>query len=108
MTFDDNAELVSGLRVMNDSFKTVIEGKIDALQPKLNTNISDGLRTGLGVLNSRKFMDDRVGVIMLMSDGEQNRGGDAADVMDEIDKVAVFTFGFGTSHVKVCSELEWR
>jgi Mg-chelatase subunit ChlD len=71
--------------------KDVIE---DGLEADVWTNMEDGLVTGLKVLSGRRYVAGRVDSIILMSDGEQNRGGEAQDVED-IPNAAVCTFGFG-------------
>ncbi|XP_078153104.1 uncharacterized protein LOC144548299 [Carex rostrata] len=70
------------------------------LECQPGTNITDGLETALNVLRDRSSVSSgRVGVIILMSDGEQNQGGDAADF--PVGNVPVLTFDFGKDHPEV-------
>ncbi|KAL8110303.1 hypothetical protein AgCh_026142 [Apium graveolens] len=59
-------------------------------------NISDGLEMALQVLNGRKFTDGRSVGIILMSNSDQNKGGNATKV--EVGRVPVYTFNFSTSY----------
>ncbi|XP_078153183.1 uncharacterized protein LOC144548395 [Carex rostrata] len=70
------------------------------LECQPGTNITDGLETALNVLRDRSSVSSgRVGVIILMSDGDQNKGGDAADF--PVGNVPVLTFDFGKDHPEV-------
>ncbi|CAD6261421.1 unnamed protein product [Miscanthus lutarioriparius] len=96
VTFVDTATRICPLRQVTDATQPELLGLIDALQPGGNTNISDGLQTGLKVLADRRLSSGRVVGVILMSDGQQNRGGNAADV--KIGNVPVYTFGFGADY----------
>jgi Mg-chelatase subunit ChlD len=96
VSFSDEAKKWCSLQCMamankKKLIKDVIE---DGLKAGGWTNMEDGLVTGLKVLADRQHFAGRVGSIILMSDGEQNRGGKAQDVED-IPNAAVYTFGFG-------------
>lgn len=94
ITFSKNANRLCPLRQINESSKVDITKLINNIAADGATNITDGLQKALQVLNERKFKDGRSIGIMLMSDGEQNTGGDAAQV--KVSNVPVYTFGFGT------------
>lgn len=96
VTFSDAAARLCPLRQITEASQPELQGLIDGLRAGGNTNISDGLRTGLKVLADRKLSGGRVVGVMLMSDGQQNRGGDAAQVV--IGNVPVYTFGFGADY----------
>ncbi|THG12747.1 hypothetical protein TEA_006428 [Camellia sinensis var. sinensis] len=88
-------DLVTVLDITENS-QEEIENLVNALVANGGTNISAGLQTGLKVLNDRRLTSGRVVGIMLMSDGQQNAGGDAAQV--PVGNVPVCTFGFGADH----------
>jgi uncharacterized protein YegL len=96
VTFMDTATRICPLRQVTDASQPELLGLIDALNPGGNTNITDGLQTGLKVLADRNLSSGRVVGVMLMSDGQQNRGGNAADV--KIGNAPVYTFGFGADY----------
>lgn len=96
VTFLDTANRICPLRQVTEDSQPQLLKLIDALQPGGNTNISDGLQTGLKVLADRKLSSGRVVGVMLMSDGQQNRGEPAANV--KIGNVPVYTFGFGADY----------
>ncbi|CAL5035518.1 unnamed protein product [Urochloa decumbens] len=96
VTFLDTASRICPLRQVTEASQPQLLGLIDALRPGGNTNISDGLKTGLKVLADRKLSSGRVVGVMLMSDGQQNRGEPAAGV--PIGNVPVYTFGFGADY----------
>lgn len=96
VTFSDAATRLCPLRHITEASQLELQRLINNLKAVGNTNISDGVRTGLKVLTDRKHRGDRVVGVMLMSDGEQNRGHDAAQVV--IGNVPVYTFGFGADY----------
>ncbi|KAL5564901.1 hypothetical protein UlMin_028065 [Ulmus minor] len=93
VTFAGNSKRLCPLRQITKSSQAKIKKLVNALAADGNTNITAGLRTGLKVLNDRNLTSRRVVGIMLMSDGDQNAGGDAANV--RAGNVPVHTFGFG-------------
>ncbi|KAL8110307.1 hypothetical protein AgCh_026146 [Apium graveolens] len=95
ITFGTEAHKVCGLRVVNETSQEEIINLVTQIKAEGWTNITDGLQTALKVLDGRTYKDGRSVGIMLMSDGEQNRGGDATQV--EVGNVPVYTFGFGTA-----------
>lgn len=94
ITFSKNAKRLCPLRQITESSKTDIINLINKIAAEGATNITDGLQKALQVLNDRRFKEGRSIGVMLMSDGEQNAGGDAAQV--KVSDVPVYTFGFGT------------
>ncbi|KAM0911674.1 hypothetical protein ACQ4PT_013292 [Festuca glaucescens] len=96
VTFSDGAARLCPLRQITEASQPELQGIIGGLRAGGNTNISDGLGTGLKVLADRKLSGGRVVGVMLMSDGQQNRGGDAAQVA--VGNVPVYTFGFGADY----------
>ncbi|GAB2211352.1 hypothetical protein Droror1_Dr00024661 [Drosera rotundifolia] len=96
VTFAGDSRRLCPLRQITETSQPEIESLVNALVANGNTNMSAGLQTGLEVLNDRRLTSGRVIGIMLMSDGQQNAGGDAAQV--KVRNVPVYTFGFGTDH----------
>uniref|UniRef100_A0ACD5Y1E7 Uncharacterized protein n=1 Tax=Avena sativa TaxID=4498 RepID=A0ACD5Y1E7_AVESA len=96
VTFSDQGAVLTNLRSMTPAAQAELGAIVGGLKEGGNTNITDGLEKGLGVIAGRKYKDgDRTPNVFLMSDGEQNRGGDA-DQVKLPDDVAVYTFGFGS------------
>lgn len=93
VSFSSAAKRLCPLRQVTETSQPQLQGLIDSLVASGGTNISAGLTTGLKVLTDRKESTGRVTGVMLMSDGQQNEGGDAATV--KIGQVPVYTFGFG-------------
>ncbi|EEF38222.1 uncharacterized protein sll0103 [Ricinus communis] len=96
VTFSGDARRLCPLRQISETSQRELENLINGLKAEGATNITAGLKTGLNVLNDRRLSGGRVVGIMLMSDGEQNAGGDAAQV--PVGNVPVHTFGFGINH----------
>ena len=96
VTFSAGANRLCPLRQITENSQTELENLINGLNACGDTNITAGLQTGLKVLNDRSLSGGRVVGIMLMSDGEQNKGCDAAQV--QVGNVPVHTFGFGKNH----------
>ncbi|EEF38218.1 E3 ubiquitin-protein ligase WAV3 [Ricinus communis] len=94
--FSADASRLCPLRQITEDSQKDLENLINGLNADGATNITAGLQTGLKVLNDRSLSSGRVVGIILMSDGEQNAGGDAAQV--PIGNVPVYTFGFGINH----------
>lgn len=94
ITFSDAGNRLCPLRLMTENSKKDVMELINNMVAGGNTNITDGLQKALQVLNERKIKDGRAIAIMLMSDGEQNKGGDAAQL--QVPNVPVYTFKFGT------------
>ncbi|XP_078153105.1 uncharacterized protein LOC144548300 [Carex rostrata] len=98
--YSSKAKRLCPLRLMTGSSKEKLENLIHDLECQPGTNITDGLEMALNVLKDRSPVSGgRVGVIILMSDGEQNQGGDAADF--PVGDVPVLTFCFGEDHPEV-------
>ncbi|CAL5323038.1 unnamed protein product [Camellia sinensis] len=93
VTFSENSQRLCPLRKITENSQADIEKLVNALVANGGTNISAGLQTGLKVLNDRRLTCGRAVGIMLLSDGQQNAGGDAAQV--PVGDVPVYTFGFG-------------
>jgi hypothetical protein len=93
--FDHEATRICPLRCATEAAKVDLEALVGRLVTRGWTNIQAGLETGLSVLSQRRFTAGRAANIMLMSDGEQNRG-DAMKV--DPGEVPVHTFGFGSDH----------
>lgn len=94
ITFSASGKRLCPLRQITAYSRLEILSLISDIAAEGATNITDGLQKALQVLNDRRFKDGRSIGIMLMSDGEQNAGGDAAQV--QVSTVPVYTFGFGT------------
>ncbi|GMP50293.1 hypothetical protein CsSME_00016969 [Camellia sinensis var. sinensis] len=94
--FNQVSHRLCPLRQITENSQREIENLVNALIANGYTNISAGLETGLKVLNDRRFISGRAVGIMLMSDGQQNIDGDAAQV--PVGNVPVYTFGFGSDH----------
>ncbi|KAL7264965.1 hypothetical protein ACSBR1_002842 [Camellia fascicularis] len=96
VTFNRVSHRLCPLRQITKNSQGEIQNLINALVADGGTNISAGLQTGLKVLNDRRLTSRRAVGIMVMSDGQQNEDGDAAQV--PIGNVPVYTFGFGADH----------
>ncbi|CAL5389423.1 unnamed protein product [Camellia sinensis] len=96
VTFNEGSHRLWPLRQITENSQGEIENLVNALVANGNTNISAGLQMGFKVLNDRRLTSGRTVGITLMSDGEQNVGGDAAQVL--VGNVPVYTFGFGADH----------
>ncbi|KAL7250883.1 hypothetical protein ACSBR1_012824 [Camellia fascicularis] len=96
VTFNGGSQRLCPLRQITENSQKEIENLVNALVANGKTNIYVGLQTGLKVLNDRSLTSGRAVGIMLMSDGQQNKGGNAAQV--PVGKVPVYTFGFGADH----------
>ncbi|EXC46565.1 hypothetical protein L484_001964 [Morus notabilis] len=90
LTSLDSRQLLP-LRQITEDSQQDIEKQVNDLVANGNTNITDGLKTALRVLNDRHVKDGRVGAILLMSGGAENRGK-AAEV--DVGNVPVHTFNF--------------
>ncbi|XP_078153180.1 uncharacterized protein LOC144548392 [Carex rostrata] len=99
--YSSKAKRLCPLRLMStESSKEKLQNLILDLECQPGTNITNGLEMALNVLKDRSSITSvRVGVIILMSDGEQNQGGDAADF--PVGNVPVLTFDFGEDHPEV-------
>ncbi|GJN12057.1 hypothetical protein PR202_ga30301 [Eleusine coracana subsp. coracana] len=98
------------LTPMRPSEKDFLKKEVNNLNVGGGTNIRGGLQAGIEVLKERnkREADGRTACIFLMSDGEQNQGGDARTVI-EIPDFTVHTFGFGARHEElVLSEIAYR
>uniref|UniRef100_A0A0D9V3D9 VWFA domain-containing protein n=1 Tax=Leersia perrieri TaxID=77586 RepID=A0A0D9V3D9_9ORYZ len=96
VTFSKYATRVCPLRFVTDDLRVGLRTLVDGLVASGLTNIKAGLETGLGVIDGRRLTAGRAVNVKLMSDGEQNEGGDARDV--DLKNVPVYTFGFGAGH----------
>ncbi|KAL7265022.1 hypothetical protein ACSBR1_002884 [Camellia fascicularis] len=96
VTFNGGSHRLCPLRQITENSQGEIENLVNALVADGGTNIYAGLQTGLKVFNGRRLTSGRAVGIMLMSDGQQNVGGDAARV--PVGNVPVYTFGFGADH----------
>ncbi|CAL4994972.1 unnamed protein product [Urochloa decumbens] len=76
-----------------EKLKDFVENKLSAGG---TTNMRDGLKMGLDVLDDRRHKSGRVSSIVLMSDGDEDFPG-ASLAVDARGK-AVYTFGFGEDH----------
>lgn len=67
--FSDATTRLCPLRQITEASQPELQGLINGLRAVGNTNIVDGLRTGLKILADRKHSGNRVVGVMLMSDG---------------------------------------
>ncbi|CAO2152968.1 unnamed protein product [Urochloa humidicola] len=97
VSFSSNAEKRCKLRLMTvdakEDIKHIVENDLSAGG---STNMRDGLKMGLDVLDDRRHKSGRVSSIVLMSDGDEDSPG-ASLAVDAHGK-AVYTFGFGEDH----------
>ncbi|KAK3145297.1 hypothetical protein QOZ80_4AG0326890 [Eleusine coracana subsp. coracana] len=111
ITFSSSVDLRhKKLTPMRPSEKDFLKKEVNNLNVGGGTNIRGGLQAGIEVLKERnkREADGRTACIFLMSDGEQNQGGDARTVI-EIPDFTVHTFGFGARHEElVLSEIAYR
>ncbi|KAK3143138.1 hypothetical protein QOZ80_4BG0358890 [Eleusine coracana subsp. coracana] len=111
ITFSSSVDLRhKKLTPMRPSEKDFLKKEVNNLNVGGGTNIRGGLQAGIEILKERnkREADGRTACIFLMSDGEQNQGGDARTVI-EIPDFTVHTFGFGARHEElVLSEIAYR
>ncbi|CAL5387779.1 unnamed protein product [Camellia sinensis] len=81
VTFNKGSHRLCPLRQITKNSQGEIENLVNALVANGNKNISAGLQMGFKVHNDRRLTSGRTVGIKLMSDGEQNVGGDAAQVL---------------------------
>ncbi|KAL8110302.1 hypothetical protein AgCh_026141 [Apium graveolens] len=99
VTLSSTANRMCALRQINQESLEDIINLVNGITPDIGgANISDGLEMALQVLNGRRFTESRSVGIILMSNSDQNRGGNATKV--EVGCVPVYTFSFGTSDKK--------
>ncbi|KAJ3699316.1 hypothetical protein LUZ61_003021 [Rhynchospora tenuis] len=91
--YSSKAKRLCPLRQVTESSRAELENLIQGLKAGGGTNMEDGLQIGLDVLKQRKFGKERVGVVMLMTDGQENEDSNAAGI--DVGDVPVHTFGFG-------------
>uniref|UniRef100_A0A0E0FBP4 VWFA domain-containing protein n=2 Tax=Oryza TaxID=4527 RepID=A0A0E0FBP4_9ORYZ len=96
VTFSDGPDKVCPLRFVTESSMDGFKVLVDGLSAHGWTNIRGGLEMGIQVVAGRRLSAGRVAAMMLMSDGVQNRGGDAREV--NLGSLPVYTFGFGADH----------
>ncbi|XP_028111014.1 E3 ubiquitin-protein ligase WAV3-like [Camellia sinensis] len=96
VTFNEGSQRLCPLRQITENSQGEIENLVNSLVANGGMNISAGLQTGLKVLNDRILTSGREVGIMLMSGGQQNKGGDAAQV--SVGNVPVYTYGFGADY----------
>lgn len=96
VTFNGGTNALCPLRQITEKAQGEIESQVNGLKAGGSTNIAAGLRTGLDVLNGRRLTSGRTVAIMLMTDGQQDPGTDAAGV--PVGNVPVYTFGFGSDY----------
>ncbi|EAZ27260.1 hypothetical protein OsJ_11197 [Oryza sativa Japonica Group] len=96
VTFSNDAARLCPLRfVAGDAARADLGALVDGLAADGNTNIRAGLEIGLAVAAGRRLTAGRAVNVMLMSDGQQNRG-DATRL--DPGGVPVHTFGLGADH----------
>ncbi|KAF0921370.1 hypothetical protein E2562_006942 [Oryza meyeriana var. granulata] len=95
VTFSNDAARLCPLRFVTDVAQADLKALVDGLVADGNTNIKAGLEIGLAVAAGRRLTAGRAVNIMLMSDGQQNRG-DATQL--DPGSVPVHTFGLGADH----------
>lgn len=92
VTFSTGSKRQCGLRQMTPKAQEEVDFLVQNLKVHKNTNISSGLQKALKILEDRKYTTGRSAAIMLMSDGQENRGN-ATQI--SVDRFPIFTFGFG-------------
>lgn len=96
VTFSRTANRLCALRQINQESREVMLNLVNGITPgDGQASISEGLEMALQVLNGRKFTEGRSVGIILMSNSDQIRGGNATKV--EVGSVPVYTFRFSTS-----------
>jgi Mg-chelatase subunit ChlD len=75
-----------------------VEDTINNLTVSGSTNIADALAKAGEELNSRRSRPDNVPVIVLLTDGDYNAGGDPLDVAQSLksDGIEIYTIGLGS------------
>ena len=78
---------------ISDTFQSCIARSLQKFQSRVRKQNTISI---LKVLADRNLSFGRIVGVMLMSDGQQNRGGNAVDV--KIGNAPVYTFGFGADY----------
>lgn len=103
--FNDSASIVFGLKNLSEENRLELESTLLSIKPSGNTNISDGLFTGLNILEQRCDSDQvSLSQLFLLTDGLANRGltqGSIIDILKEkqiSDAITIHSFGYGSDH----------
>lgn len=102
--FNDVATLLFDLLPMNDINKSIVVDILHNIKATGNTNINDGLITGLNILKSRKEENPPISRLFLLTDGLTNRGFSHKQIIKNIksqnndDRMTIYCFGYGVDH----------
>ncbi|KAF3936329.1 hypothetical protein ABW19_dt0209505 [Dactylella cylindrospora] len=81
VAFDTRAELISDFKNTDEAGKKTLNDSVDKLYPKASTNLWDGLKMGMNLLNdlqnnaagsSTKKVDGRIASLFILTDGQPN------------------------------------
>lgn len=103
VVFDDNAEVLMNLKIVNDHNLANIQKVIDSLQTRGSTNISGAVHCAQNLLGQRKTKNE-VASLFLLSDGQHNQGPISNELMFSNDikrsgtDYTLHTFGYGDDH----------
>ena len=101
VAFSDTARLVAPLERLDDVTRARLVRNVQNLRAGGNTNIEDGLRKALALFGAGADGERRV--VLLLSDGEPNRGATSADDLGRIagterSGASISALGYGPHH----------
>jgi len=109
VTFNDSATVKMGLQCMTPQGKAAAEAIILSMEAGNGTNIEDGVKEGMQIIESRTSRNPIIGV-MLLTDGLANEGATSKDAILQAVRTAapqsmaattrcpLYTFGYGGDH----------
>jgi len=95
--FDHSANVMDGLRMMNDSNKDRFNRLISKLEASGGTDIFLAVKLAFEVLTSRRT-ENRISSIMLLTDGQDSTSLDKIKTLDFPECISVHCYGFGADH----------
>lgn len=107
VTFSDNAVVEFGLTRMDAGAKADASVRVKRISTDGSTNLSGGLFAGLEQVRKSKISSKEVTSVLLLTDGEANRGiTDPTQLLASLEQllktisvpVSIYTMGYGASH----------
>ena len=103
ITFDDQADMLTGLQRVKDGNIQTFDSKIDTITHRGGTNMMLGLNKALELIKNRKYRN-KVTSLFMLSDGLDNIGQVDINFKNSLEKLqiqdifTVNTFGYGNDH----------
>lgn len=72
VSFSSSAKVVANLTAVSGPGRDTLSKAIDHFRPDASTNLWDGLRSGMNLLNAHEQTSDRLQAIFLLTDGQPN------------------------------------